>query len=212
MPCQKQSGPSPERASTKPTPGLRESFSASPGNRCSSAVGVERRRGVQHVEEGVGAGRDHPDAVLLVRFRLAAPQEVLVEIVEEVLEESRRSPPAGADPAHQPEPRPDLGLRRPRRIQELVEDPPLEPLAAGEIPVGRARRLAVVGQDVEIVPVLGHAAQHAPELADRAVHATQRPERPPAPGTEGVRRDVVVEVVHVHGRSPGVEIAATLPA
>ena len=55
--------------------------------------------------------------------------------------------------------------------------------------------------------MLGHAAQHARELADRAVHAAQRQKGSAAPGTELVRRDVVVEIVHVHGRDPGVEIA-----
>ena len=65
----------------------------------------------------------------------------------------------------------------------------------------------MVGEDVEVVTVLGHAAQHALKLADRAVDAAQRQDGPPAAGAKRVRRDVVVEVVHVHGRNPGIEVA-----
>jgi hypothetical protein len=105
-------------------------------------------------------------------LRVAAPQKVRIDVVEKLLEESRCAARTGANPVRQTELRSLVWRHRLLRVEELIEDPSLKPLAAIDIPVRSAGRLTVVGKDIEIVLVLGYASHHAPELADRAVHAT----------------------------------------
>src|SRR6267142_7264330 len=140
--------------------------------------GVERFADLEVVHERIRPGDDRADAVSLMGLHLVAPQKVLVQIVEEALEEPGRLPLAGADATHQAGPRAVLGRRRPP-VQQLVEDPALETRADGDIPVRDAGGLTMVGEDIHIVAILGDAAGDAPELVDRAVHATERSSRPP---------------------------------
>ena len=173
MPRQKQTGPLLGPREHEPDAGALRQLLGEPGEAVLEGVGVERCHGVKDVEERVGSGRDHAHAVSLVGLGVAPPEEVLVDVVEEVLEESRsfpgggrESPPRGLDAdavgaSARPLPRSSSKIHRSSRR------PPLSPGRAG-------RRLAVVGEHVEIVLVLGDAPGHAPELADRAVHPAQR--------------------------------------
>jgi hypothetical protein len=56
----------------------------------------------------------------------------------------------------------------PFRIEELVEDPAFQPLAVSQVAEGRAGGLAMVGQDVGVVPVVWHAPHDGPRLFDRS--------------------------------------------
>ena len=134
-----------ERASTNPTIGLCESFSASPGNRRSSASSVEGLRRVEDVEERVGPGGDDAHAVLLVRLGIAAPQEVLVDVVHEALEEAARLAAAAPDARDQARAA-RLGRGGAGGRDELVEHPALEPPAAGEVAERAAVHLPVIGR------------------------------------------------------------------
>ena len=175
LPRQKHTGPSGgarqhearcRARETSPRPG--------PGSAPRSARG-QSGGVVQKVDEGVGPGRDHPHPVVLVRLLDLAqtPREVVLEVVDEALHDAGDPPrserldagargggPCGSARRH---------LVGAGRRQELLEQhgardgrPPVRSV------VGRAVRLAVVGQHVEVVAVLGHPAQHPPELVDRA--------------------------------------------
>src|SRR5262249_59383428 len=106
------------------------------------------------------------------RFVVAAAQEILVEIVEEMLKQTARFLLAGPDSAGQPAARPNLGRRR-SAIEQALEDPPLEWPAPRELAVRPALGLTVVGPNIEIVSVLRHAPPHPPQLLDSAVHPTE---------------------------------------
>ena len=87
-------------------------------------------------------------------FGVGAAEIVLVEVIHEPLDHSFGLGLAFA----QPLPQADalcVRLARPFRIQELVEDPALQPLAGSEVAEGRAGGLAMVGQNVGVVPVFG---------------------------------------------------------
>jgi hypothetical protein len=67
---------------------------------------------------------------VLVRLRVvAAPHELLIDIVEETVEEHRRCSPVLPDADRQPGLRATFGRLSRRRVQELLEDPSLEPAA-----------------------------------------------------------------------------------
>ena len=77
-------------------------------------------------------------------------------------------------------------LTHARGIEEFVEEDLLERAAAAQLLERHAVRLSVIGQDVEVVAVLGHAPHDARELVDGAIDAPQRAPRPTVAGSEPV--------------------------
>src|SRR5262249_54843831 len=82
----------------------------------------------------------------------------------------------------------------------------LERLAAGDVGKGARRRLAMIGQHVEVVAALGQSLCDPQELADGVVDVMQGTEGGRMRRPESVREHVVVEEVHVNGGNAAVEI------
>ena len=154
-----------------------------------------RLGGVDEVDERVRAGRDHPDAGALARL---ANVEVGLE--------SELRPPRLEGRA--------LGRRRDRArrlggapAEHPLEEGALERLPAAHDAIRRGRGLTVVREDEEVVAMLGHAAEDAADLAERAVDAAQGGKGLAAPRAEGVGDLVVVQVVDVDRRHAVVDVA-----
>ncbi len=65
----------------------------------------------------------------------------------------------------------------------------------------------MIREHEEIVTVLSHATDHAPDLPDGAVDAAQRLQRMPALWAEGMSRHVVIQEVDVDRGQAGVDVA-----
>ena len=118
------------------------------------------------VEESVRASGDRPHTILLMRFGVRAAQIVFVEVVHEVLDHPAGPGPARADVR-------DSGRRAALRGRRRVRDAGIRrrsiaPVAGpASIRVGRARRLAVIRQNIGVVAMLGYAAHDSPQLLQR---------------------------------------------
>ena len=156
------------------------------------ALDGQRLGVVDEVDERVRAGRDDADVVALVRLLHLAedPRKTILDVIEEALEvaggaaHAQRLDAAGQMPASGRAfgtDGPSLGRR-----EEVLEDHALEAPAAAELPERLAQRLPVVGEDIKVVRVLGHATAHAPDLLDRVVDAPQAAQRTRVPRPVGV--------------------------
>ena len=76
----------------------------------------------------------------------------------------------------------------------------------------RGRDLPVIGEDEDVVAVLGHGAHGAEDLGDGAVDALQVEERQLGVGPAAVRVLVVAEVVEEDARHPAQDVDASPPA
>jgi len=130
--------------------------------------------GPEHVEKR-WSGRDARTPFCSSR----CVRRILVEIVEEC--GGRRAGAAPGDPRPARIPSDASAALSPDELRTARRS-----IARGagptEVPVRRRGSLAVIRQDVEVIPVLGHPPQHAPEVVERAVNQAERPHRPPAPG------------------------------
>src|SRR5439155_5500377 len=144
---------------------------------------VQRLFGVDEVDERIRPGRHdtHPLALERLGSAIDPRAEILVEIVDEALEQA-----VAAVAAYRLDAAREVTAARPARtdfthaggIEELGEQHVFERAPARQLLVRHAVRLPVIGEDVQVVAVLGHAAADARELMDGAIDASERAARP----------------------------------
>ena len=118
------------------------------------------------------------------------PRKAVLDVVEESLEVPwRAAHTEGLDAAGEAvAPGRTLGTdgAGPGGCEEVLEDHALEAPPAAELAEGLGPRLPVIGEDIKVVRVLGHATAHAPDLLDRVVDAPQAAQRTRMPRPVGV--------------------------
>ena len=190
---------------------MREMSSARCGWRASICSRL-RLFGVDEVDERIRPGRHdtHPLALERLGSAIDPRAEILVEIVDEALEQA-----VAAVAAYRLDAAREVTAARPAGtdfthadgIEELGEEHVFEGAPARQLMVRHAMRLPVIGEDVQVVVVLGHAAANARELMNGAIDASERAARPTVAWSEAVRVHVVIQVVHVDRGHARVDVA-----